>query len=577
MSVILGLNAFHADSSACLLVDGELIGAIAEERLGQRKKHTSDFPVNAVEFVLTNANLKLSDVSHIAIAKDTSKAMRQRIKYGLRNPVRSFGAGVEFFRRNLAQDSISSRLTRELNLGVFNGNIIGVEHHLAHICSAYYASDFEDAAGLSYDASGDFVSFMVARCRGSNIEILDRVYLPHSLGIFYTALSQFVGFSGFGDEFKFMGMAAYGENVYEEQINQLIKFDENGWFKINPKYFAMHQGGKSGKQTRCGEIIIDPLYTNGLSSMFPSFNRDVTEINEVQADIARSTQAGFENIITKCARRLKMLTGAQNLVTAGGCALNGLANTRIANEAGFYAQFIQPAASDDGTALGAAYYVYNAITTEPKREKMFPSVYLGGEYPDELDITLSSDVSKIRFDNDDDVYNACVEKLVNNQVVGWFQGRSEWGPRALGNRSILANPACKDMKDILNGKIKRRENFRPFAPSVLDEYKSTYFATNLRSDYMMHVVQVNESWKRRLPAITHADGTARMQTVTKDLNEKYYSLIKKFGDRTGVYMLLNTSFNENEPVVETPDQAFACFMRTDMDALCIGNVIYSKK
>jgi len=190
---------------------------------------------------------------------------------------------------------------------------------------------------------------------------------------------------------------------------------------------------------------------------------------------------------------------------------------------------------------------------------------------------LSSDVSKIRFDNDDDVYNACVEKLVDNQVVGWFQGRSEWGPRALGNRSILANPACKDMKDILNGKIKRRENFRPFAPSVLDEYKSTYFATNLRSDYMMHVVQVNESWKRRLPAITHADGTARMQTVTKDLNEKYYSLIKKFGDRTGVYMLLNTSFNENEPVVETPDQAFACFMRTDMDALCIGNVIYSKK
>lgn len=577
MNVILGLNAFHADSSACLLVDGELVGAIAEERLGQRKKHTSDFPINAIEFVLKSANLKLSDVSHIAIARDTSNAMRQRIKYGLKNPVRSLGAGLEFVRRSLVQDSISSRLTRDPSLGIFNGTIVGVEHHLAHICSAYFASDFEDAAGLSYDASGDFVSFMVARCRGTNIEILDRVYLPHSLGIFYTAMTQFVGFSGFGDEFKFMGMAAYGENSYEEQIKRLVKFDEDGWFNINPKYFAMHQGGQSGKQAENGKVVVDPLYTNALSSMFPSFARDVTEISEVQADIARSVQVGFENVITKCARKLKTLTGAKNLVTAGGCALNGLANTRIATEAGFHSQFIQPAASDDGTALGAAYYVYNAITPEPKREKMFPSVYLGGEYLDELDITSSANVSTTRFDNDDEVYDAVVKKLANNQIVGWFQGRSEWGPRALGNRSILANPACKDMKAILNGKIKRRESFRPFAPSVLDEYKSTYFATNLRSDYMMHVVQVNEGWKNRLPAITHVDGTARMQTVTKDLNERYYSLIKKFGDRTGVYMLLNTSFNENEPVVETPDQAFACFMRTDMDALCIGNVIYSKK
>jgi carbamoyltransferase len=580
MSVILGFNAFHADSAACLVIDGQLVGAVAEERLGDRIKHNPAFPANAIRRLLSDAGLRLRDVSHVAMARDPSANMAAKATYVAKHPFKAAGAVVEHLRR-----SQQTKSTLELLAEVCNEEpahvkfeVVEVEHHLGHISSAYYLSPFEEVtAGFSYDASGDFASMMAARCEGNRIEILDKVTLPHSLGFFYTALCQFIGFDEFGEEYKVMGLAPYGEDKYGEVMRELVRLDGSHWFKLAQNYFGMHEGGESGAMDDASRIAMGRLYTEQLIKLLGAPRKRTDPLTQREKDIARSTQVRFEEAALHCMGHLQQLVPTNRLAMAGGSALNGVANARIHHETPFKQHFIQAAASDDGTCLGAAYWVWHNVLGGKERFHM-KHAFWGPEYSDEQMRKVAEEsgcLVKVCSGNDDLVETAS-DLIAEGLVVGWYQGRSEWGPRALGNRSILANPAMPTMKDTINTKIKRRESFRPFAPSVLKESVTTYFVQDIDSPFMQHVVKIRPEWRERLPAVTHVDGTGRLQTVDKDSNPLYHALISALQRRTGIGMVLNTSFNENEPVVDTPEQAHDCFARTDMDALCLGSYILMK-
>ncbi|MBF7730498.1 carbamoyltransferase family protein [Pseudomonas sp. N040] len=580
MTVILGFNAFHADSAACLVVDGVLIGAVSEERLGARVKHSSAFPENAIRRLLGDAGLTLKDVTHVAVARDPKANYLAKMTYVAQRPLKAAGAVLEHFRRNRKSQSTLQLLAEVCgeDPASLKFEVIGVEHHLAHIASAYYLSPFEGVtAALSYDGSGDFASMMVARCEGNQIEILDRVTLPDSLGFFYTAMCQFIGFDHFGEEYKVMGLAPYGEDRYREVMSQLVLLDDDDWFRLGAGYFGMHDGGESGASDNAGQVAMGRFYTDRLISVLGNPRPRNAPLTQREMDIARSTQVRFEEAALHCLNRLHKLVPTGQLVMAGGCALNGVANARILRETPFTTPYLQAAASDDGTCLGAAYVVWHQVLGRKERFHM-KHAFWGPAYPDER-MRAVAEASGYLFKvcaDDSELAEVAARLIADGLVLGWYQGRSEWGPRALGNRSILANPAIATMKETINAKIKRRESFRPFAPSVLKEDVGTYFEQTVDSPFMMHVVKIRTEWRERLPAVTHVDGTGRLQTVDPESNPLYYQLISAFKKKSGIGMVLNTSFNENEPVVDTPEQAFDCFKRTDMDALCLGRYVMLK-
>jgi carbamoyltransferase len=582
MIAILGINAFHADAAACLVIDGQLVGAVAEERLGNRIKHSAHFPENAIRRLLADSNLRIKDITHVAIARDASANLSSKINYSLRNPLSSSGAIREFFLRSKRAQSIQEIIAKICFDDVSQAKFktVNVEHHLAHIASAYYLSPFDSlTAGFSYDGSGDFASMMAARCEGNSIEVLDRVCLPNSLGFFYTALCQFIGFERFGEEYKVMGLAPYGHDVYRDEMQSLIKKESDKWFSLNQNFFQMHKGGKSGGMSQSGEILIDKFYSPEMAKLFGGAPRErQEEPSQREMDIAKSTQVRFEEIAIHCMTKLNKLVPTNNLAMAGGCALNGVTNARIIRETPFRNQFIQPASSDDGTCLGAAYHTWHQVLGMEARFEM-QHAFWGPEYSkDEIENVIKAGKYSVKsFESDEDLVIAVAQLIKAGLVVGWYQGRSEWGPRALGHRSILADPSKQNMKDIINSKIKRRESFRPFAPSVLREDVGQFFEQDITSPFMMHVVKIRPEWRDRLPAVTHVDGTGRLQTVDKKSNPLYYKLIAEFKSQTGIGMLLNTSFNENEPVVDSPQQAYDCFARTEMDAICLGRYIVLKK
>jgi carbamoyltransferase len=579
MIAILGLNAFHADSAACLIVDGKLVGAVAEERLGKREKHSSLFPENAIRWLLAHAGLRLCDITHVAVPRDTGANRAAKIGYVARNPQRGLAAALEHFGRTRRTESMLDQLAticEEDPLKV-SFETINVEHHLAHIASAYYLSPFETlTAGFSYDASGDFASAMAARCEGTRITVLDRVTLPHSLGFFYTAMCQFIGFDEFGEEYKVMGLAPYGEDEYADLMRRLVLAGPGDWFRLAPGWFGMHEGGESGALDAAGRLIMGRLYSERIIEALGPPRRRNDPLMEREKNIARSTQARFEAVAIHCLNRLHAMIPCEQLVMAGGCALNGVANARILRDTPFTTSYLQAAASDDGTCLGAAYWVWHNTLGKAERFQM-RHAFWGPEYLERrLRKAAESEGFAIQDCGDDGVLVETVAKLIaDGLVTGWYQGRSEWGPRALGNRSILANPAIPTMKDTINRKVKRREAFRPFAPSVLAEDVATYFEQDIHSPFMMHVVKLRPEWRERLPAITHVDGTGRLQSVDAD-NPLFHKLIKAVKKRTGIGVVLNTSFNENEPIVDTPEQAIDCFLRTDMDALCLGRLVLRK-
>ena len=581
MTAILGLNAFHADSAACLVIDGQLVGAVAEERLGERLKHSPKFPENAIRWLLKDNGLELSDITHLALPRDTRANRWQKARYVLQNPRKGLAAAREHLSRSRKTESMISKLATICGQDESNVSFetINVEHHLAHIASAYYVSPFEElTAGLSYDASGDFVSAMAARCEGSTIEVLDRVSLPHSLGFFYTALCQFIGFDQFGEEYKVMGLAPYGEDKYSEIMSNLVRLENGGWFSLNQKFFGMHDGGESGSLNDNSRLIMGRMFTEALVQELGDAAKSGAEPSQREMDIARSTQVRFEEAALHCLNRLHSLVPSPRLAMAGGCALNGVANARILRETQFETPYLQAAASDDGTCLGAAYHVWHHVLGKTERFHM-KHAFWGPRYSDEEIRKAASHagVSITECKDDAELVSKAGKLIADGNVTGWYQGRSEWGPRALGNRSILANPAIMTMKDTINAKIKRRESFRPFAPSVLQEDVATYFEQDVFSPFMMHVVKIRREWRDRLPAITHVDGTGRLQSVDRESNALYYNLILELKKHTGIGMILNTSFNENEPVVDTPQQAVDCFLRTEMDALCLGRLILRKE
>lgn len=581
---ILGVSAYHGDCSACLIKNGRVIAAVEEERF-TRIKHWAGFPKQSIAFCLKQGNVSLQTVDKIAVARDPRANWRAKVKALLR-----YGCGlnrlVDRFKNYGSIGSIPQVLSERFNadFAKIKPKLIHVEHHKAHIASAFLVSPFDEAAILTIDGFGDFVSSMQGRGQGNTMTVLDRVYYPHSVGLFYTMVTQFLGFHKFGDEYKVMGLAAYGEPRLKDKLDQVIEYAGDGQFRLNLAYFSHHKDDFD-MTWDSGEPTMAPVYSERFVEDFGKPRNPGDQLTDFHRDLAASVQACTETIIFNLIRDLHARTQSPRLCLAGGVAMNSVANGKIFDHTPFRDVYIQSAAGDAGTALGAAYYVYHQEMGKPRKFVM-QSSYWGPEYDSkevEKEIKnrqaeLDSNRCGIQRLNDDNVLCRHVAELIaQGKVVGWFQGRMEWGPRALGNRSILADPRKQEMVHILNAKIKRRESFRPFAPSVLLEKTGDYFEKDYPDPFMLKVYPVRTDKRDLIPAVTHVDGTGRLQTVSQEDNPLYYHLISEFEKLTGVPIVLNTSFNENEPIIDTPQQALDCFLRTRMDGLALGPFVIERK
>jgi carbamoyltransferase len=578
MTAILGINLNHPDASAALVLDGKIVAAVAEERFGQRIKHDPSFPEHAIRSVLSIGGISPRELDFVAVARDTSQNRAAKVSYVLRNPISGGMAGLEHMRRAHSDLGIGEQVALACGQGAdsFKAEVVNVEHHLAHIASSYYCSPFDGVtAGFSYDGSGDFASAMAARCEGTKIEIVDRVHLPDSLGFFYTACCQFIGFDDFGEEYKVMGLAPYGSDTFAEFMKEIVRTPDGDWFRLAKGFFRMHAGGNADLDDH-NRMKMMRLYTDKWRDRLGPARQRGQELTQRDKDIARSCQVRFEDVAMHCFRKLHDVVPSERVVYAGGCALNGVMNARLLRDTPFRHAYMQPAASDDGLCVGAALWTWHNVAGGRERFHMNHAYWGPSHADDAIRRVAESTDAPVRKLPDEMVPKVAAALLHAGLVTGWYQGRSEWGPRALGNRSILADPTRLNMKELINEKIKRRENFRPFAPTVVREAVSTYFEQDVFSPFMMHVVKVRPEWRERLPAITHVDGTGRLQSIERDTNPLYYKLIESFGRLSGVPIVLNTSFNENEPIVDTPDQAMSCFLRTGLDALCLGNYVLAK-
>jgi carbamoyltransferase len=573
---------FHADASAAIVHDGEVVFAIAEERLN-RHKHFGGFPALAVKACLGAVNAKISDVDYVAVGQDSDANLAKKVQYALANPTKILNF-IRLRQRKESMRDLRSLLAHalEVNSAQLRFQEHHIEHHIAHIASTYYCSPWEKAAGFSYDGSGDFVSTMMARCEGDNIEVLERVFLPHSLGSVYTMICEFIGYSKYGDEGKVMGLAPYGTN--EDACRNLLSkvvAPTNSSFQLDLSYFKP-LGSNSGMQVLPdGTVRLARHFSDRMEELFGEPRRPHAEITQRDMDLAFALQHRFEEIFFHLLNHLHQRLShkhvpCDDLAMAGGCALNSVANGQLFERTPFRRTYIQPAAGDEGLAIGAALHAYHSVLQQPRRHQLKNS-YLGPEFSDSR---IESSLRKAGLDyrklGRAPLLEAVAEQIAGGNVIGWFQGRMEWGPRALGNRSILAHPGLPNMKDILNARIKHREWFRPFAPSILAEYQHEYFEHDHPSPFMLHVYKIRPEKRKLLCAVNHVDDTGRLQTVAREENPMYYDLISAFYRKTGIPVVLNTSFNENEPIVCTPEEAIDCFQRTRMDVLAIGPFLVTK-
>ena len=575
MAVILGINTDHAGSAAALVIDGDVVAAIAEERLN-RIKYYARFPKRSIHALLSMANLKPQDIDHIAIPRDPKANLLPKLSYLLRNPKLTPGL-LRMGSAQVQQLDLRAQLAETLGVpdNQFHYRQHNIEHHLAHIASAYFCSPWEAATGFSADGSGDFVSCMLAECRGSEIHVKKRIYLPHSLGFLYTMICQFIGYQKFGDEGKVMGLAPYGEDRFRDNFNEMLHQSDLG-FRLNGQFTRPLGAEQNIFINDHGGMEIARLWSDALIERFGPPRIAGSEITQRDKDLAFGVQQAFERAYLQMLRGLHELIPQERVAIAGGAALNSVANGKIFQETPFRETWIQPAAGDEGLALGAALYVSQAILKEPHRYEL-GGAYLGPEYTQaEIRTALAASGLQYRRDEIATIIQETAGYLEESKIVGWFQGRMEWGPRALGNRSILGHPGLPNMKQTLNERIKKREWFRPFAPVVLAERQAEIFEENHPSPYMLHVYKIRREWRARLCAVNHVDNTGRLQSVSRAQNPRYYDLIKAFDARTGIPALVNTSFNENEPIVCTPEEAIACFQRTKMDVLVIGDFICVK-
>jgi carbamoyltransferase len=573
--LILGLNMFHADASAAIVLDGEVKFAIAEERLN-RHKHFGGFPALAVKACLDAVDAKISDVEHVAVGQDSDANLAKKVQYAVANPAKILNF-IRLRRRKGAMRNVRALVAKALHAdsSQLHFQEHHLEHHIAHIASAYYCSPWEKAAGFSYDGSGDFVSTMGARCEGNEIEVLDRVFLPHSLGSFYTMICEFIGYTQYGDEGKVMGLAPYGGDTYRDKINEIVVATDRG-FQLNLSFFKPLGSNQGMQVLPDGTVKLARHFSRHMEKLFGEPRRQHAEITQRDMGLAYAMQQRFEEIFFRLLHRLQKRVPLDHLAMAGGCALNSVANGKIFHQTPFRQTYIQPAAGDEGLAIGAALHTYHSVLKQPRRYQLTKS-YLGPEFSDShIQSSLHRAGLDFRKLERASLLDEVADEIAAGNVVGWFQGRMEWGPRALGNRSILAHPGLPDMKDILNARIKHREWFRPFAPSILAEHQHEYFEQDHPSPFMLHVYKIRPEKRKLLCAVNHVDDTGRLQTVTREENPIYYDLISAFYRKAGVPVLLNTSFNENEPIVCTPEEAIDCFQRTRMDVLAIGSFLVVK-
>ena len=569
---ILGINAYHADSSAAIFKDGIMIAATEEERF-TRIKHWAGFPVLSIQFCLKEAGISLKEVDYITIGRDPKAKFLNKLNYLRKNPSLVFGA-ITRYRNSKQVASLEDEFRKidgSLSFDTLKSKINNIEHHRSHLASAFFASPFEESAILSIDGSGDFTTTMIATGKGNKIEVLDSVDFPVSCGLFYTAFTQFLGFPHYGDEYKVMGLAPYGEAKYIDKVKKVLKFLPNGLFDWEDAFFV--QPTKAGFKYENNIPSVGNLYAPAFVKEFGPPRSQTEELSTYHKDLATSVQRVTEELIFHILKHLKERTGLKNICIAGGVAQNSVANGKVAEATGFEGIYIPSAGHDAGISMGSALYLYNHVLNQPRSAPIY-SAYTGSRFSnDEIELFLQSRGVKYRKLNNEDLYEVVTDKLIEPGVVGWFNGRAEFGPRALGARSIIADPRNPKAKDLLNLKIKRRESFRPFAPSILKEYSGEYFTKSDEVPFMEKVFPVRPEKYAVIPAVTHVDGTGRLQTVDKTISPMYYGLIEAFRKKTGVPVLLNTSFNENEPIVNTPAEALDCFLRTQMDMLVLENCV----
>jgi len=572
---ILGINAYHGGASACIIKDGELIAAVEEERF-ERVKYWAGFPVHAIRYCLSEAGISVFDLEHIGISRDPNANILRKAKYAIRRGP-SPQLLIDRLRNRRVVGNISTVLCEmlKINRRDLKASFHNVEHHRAHMASTFFVSPFENAAVLSVDGMGDFTSTMWGTGNGNQFDVSGSIHFPHSIGILYTAVSQWLGFNHYGDEGKVMGLAPYGEPHYVDKLRRILRVQADKTFEVDQSYLRYKAEGGTMSWTG-GQPKIGRLYSDKFLKLFGEARIPNQTLTSYHMDIASSLQAITEEAEFALLEKLYKETGCDNLCMAGGVALNSVFNGKVLPNTDFNEIYIQPASSDAGTALGVCYYIYHQLLGFPRTYNM-THAYTGPQFSNG-DVESALNRHSLEYSTLDlPVLVKDTAKLIEKgNVIGWFQGRMEWGPRALGNRSIIADPRHSSTQDLLNSRIKNRESFRPFAPAVLEEHVGDYFDQSYPDPFMLKVYGVLPDKHDIIPAVTHVDGSGRLQTVTSDSSLPYYELINAFYERTGVPVLLNTSFNENEPIVCTPEEAIACFMRTKMDVLVIGNYMVKK-
>ncbi len=572
---ILGINFLHSDTSSCIFKNGKLIAAAEEERFS-RIKHTSSFPINSINFCLNEAKIDISDLDIITINSNPFSSIDKKILFTLKNLKRYVLALKSL--SNIKQKLTIKKLISLNFQKKFKGKIVYLDHHLSHIASSSFFSNFEESVNLSIDGFGDFASAGWGTSNNSTISIDKKILFPHSMGIFYQAITQFLGFKNYGDEYKVMGLSSYGNPNFENELSKVLK-NTNFGYELNLDYFV-HQNQSIIEYDKLGQLNYKNLYSKKLIELLGPERKIDDKITQRHMDLAKSAQVIYEKTLFNLLNNLYDKYKIDNLTLSGGCAMNSVANGKILKNTLFKKIYISPNPGDAGGAIGSALLFLNNNKYEIVKDINY--AYLGKDYDnDQIEKILIDKNLKSEFftkkTSEEELLDIVTEELSNSKIVGWFQGKMEWGARALGNRSILADARNPDIKNIINSKIKRRESFRPFAPAIIGEYSKDWFETDKEVPYMSEVYNILEKKRKELPGITHVDGTGRLQTVTQSTNPRFYKLIKKFYEKTKIPILLNTSFNENEPIVESPKQAIDCFMRTNMDILVLENWIISRK
>ena len=578
---IIGLNLYHGDASACLFKDGKLIFAAEEERY-TRIKHSAGFPINALKNALENQKITIDEIDYITINRNPKKRVFDKIFYAIKNPMRikNFSDRVKNF-KNIT--SLEKKIAKEFNIGAnkLKNKIINFDHHLSHAASSVLASNYKETNFVTLDGFGDFLSTTVGSYAENKFYTYKEVKFPHSLGIFYTAITQLLGFKNYGDEYKVMGLASYGSPRYLDKMRDILKFDEKNLFELNLDLFLHHSEGLEMSWLE-GEPKVSNVYNNNLIKLLGEERQSNQIITDEHKDIAASAQKLYEEILFKILDYSYRQNKSDNLCLSGGCAMNSVANGKIILNTNYKNIYINHSPGDSGGSIGSA--LLQLLEKQIEIDvRSINTPYLGNKYNNE-------EINKIIYKNeklkenrfsikkyvDQDLFKKIAFEISKEKIVGFFSGSMEFGSRALGSRSIIADPRNPNIRELLNLKIKRRESFRPFAPSILEEHTEKWFKINDKVPFMSKVYKVKKEKRDLIPAVVHIDGTGRLQTVNKDISNRFYSVIDEFFKITGIPLILNTSFNENEPIVCKPEEAIECFLRTNMDILILQNYVIER-